>query len=95
MRSYELMTIHRPELAEDDVKALVADIEKALGDSGAEVNTTDVWGKRRFAYDINHLSEGYYTVFGFAADVEIVDLMDRALSLQDEVVRHKFTRASG
>ena len=92
MRSYELMTIHRPELAEEDVRSQVDDIEKSLGDAGASVTNTDLWGKRRFAYEIDHITEGYYTVFGFEAEPEAIDPVDRALSLRDEVVRHKFTR---
>lgn len=92
MRSYELMTIHRPELAEDAVRSLVSEIEAFLGARGAEVAKADLWGKRRFAYEIDHLSEGYYSVIAFQADTEVVDELDRVLSLSDPVVRHKVVR---
>jgi small subunit ribosomal protein S6 len=92
MRDYELMTIHRPELAEDDVEAKITELETYLSNSEAEVVKRDSWGKRRFAYEIDHLSEGYYSVVSFKATAEAVAGVDRLMSLSDEVVRHKIVR---
>ncbi|HET8739416.1 MAG TPA: 30S ribosomal protein S6 [Acidimicrobiia bacterium] len=92
MRDYELMTIHRPDLAEDDVETKIGELEAFLKNSDAEVTKRDVWGKRRFAYEIDHLSEGYYSVLTFRADAEAIAGVDRMLSLADEVVRHKIVR---
>ncbi len=89
MRDYELMTIHRPELAENDVESKVGELESALASAGCSVTGKDLWGKRRFAYEIDHLSEGYYTVVNFQADSDSVNTVDRMLSLSDEIVRHK------
>lgn len=92
MRTYELMTIHRPEIPEDEVRGRVATLEEFLAGHGAKVKSTDLWGKRRFAYEIDHLSEGYYSVVVFDGEPEVVDDLDRMLSLSDEVVRHKVVR---
>lgn len=92
MRDYEIMTIHRPDLAEDDVEAKVQELETYLTDNGASVTKSDRWGKRRFAYEIDHLSEGYYTVLSFQSETSTVEAVDRMLSLADEVVRHKIVR---
>jgi len=92
MRAYELMTIFRPAMAETEVRNEVATIEKALAAGGAEIKKIDFWGKRRFAYEIEHLNEGYYAVIYFAAEAGAVDNVDRALSLSDNVLRHKFIR---
>jgi small subunit ribosomal protein S6 len=92
MRAYELMTIFRPEMAENEVRNEVTTIEQALAAGGATVKETDFWGKRRFAYEIDHLSEGYYAVVAFDAEAGAVGDVDRALSLSDNVVRHKFIR---
>ena len=93
MRSYELMTIFRPGMAEPEVRTEVSTIEQALAAAGAELKETDFWGKRRFAYEIEHLSEGYYALVTFQAAAGAVDDVDRALSLSDNVVRHKFIRS--
>ena len=92
MRDYELMTIHRPDLAENDVETKIGELEAFLAGSQAEVTKRDLWGKRRFAYEIDHLSEGYYTVVSFKADTDTVAGVDRMLSLADDVVRHKIVR---
>ncbi|HEX6286010.1 MAG TPA: 30S ribosomal protein S6 [Acidimicrobiia bacterium] len=92
MRDYELMTIHRPDLAEDDVESKISELETYLSNSDAEITKRDMWGKRRFAYEIDHLSEGYYSVVSFRAGAEAVAGVDRLLTLTDEVVRHKIVR---
>ena len=92
MRSYELMMIHRPELAEPDVRTLVGEVEGVIATSGS-VTDTDFWGKRRFAYEIDHINEGFYSVVQFESETEMVETLDRALGLHDAVVRHKITRA--
>ncbi len=92
MRDYEIMTIHRPELAENDFEAKVTELESFVSARGGEVTKRDLWGKRRFAYEIDHISEGYYTVLSFKSETETVDDLDRVLSLADDVVRHKIVR---
>lgn len=92
MRDYELMTIHRPDMTESDVEAKIGELETYLSNSSAEVGNRDIWGKRRFAYEIDHLSEGYYSVVSFKAGPDAVAGVDRLLSLADEVVRHKIVR---
>jgi small subunit ribosomal protein S6 len=91
MRSYELMMIHRSDLAEEDVRARVADVEAAIGGAGT-MDATDFWGKRRFAYEIDHMTEGWYSVVEFKGENALVSELDRTLSLSDEVVRHKILR---
>ena len=95
MRAYELMTIFRPEMAENDVTKEVERVESALADRGAEITLSDFWGKRRFAYEIDHLTEGYYAVTQFSAEAGSFDDLDRALRLSDQVIRHKFVRTDG
>jgi small subunit ribosomal protein S6 len=92
MRDYEVMTIHQPDLAEDDVEAKIAELSQQLSNSGASVTKRDLWGKRRFAYEIDHLTEGYYSVLSFQGDPETVGEVDRMLTLADDVIRHKIVK---
>ena len=91
MREYELMVIHRHDIDEPAVRTLVSGIEAQIGSTGT-VSGSDFWGKRRFAYEIDHMSEGYYSVVEFQSEPELVDEIDRVLSLADEIVRHKIVR---
>ena len=52
----------------------------------------DNWGRRRFAYPINHKTEGVYTVFEIVTEAPNLDELDRFLRLADDVVRHKLFR---
>jgi small subunit ribosomal protein S6 len=92
MRTYEVMTIHRPELDENDVHSRVDGLTTFLTDRGATVSGKDIWGKRRFAYEIQHMNEGYYSVVTFSASPEAIAELDRMLTLTDEVIRHKIVR---
>lgn len=92
MRNYELMTIYHPELAEAEARARVQEAEKVLQSRGATIAEVEFWGKRRFAYPIEHLTEGYYSVIAFAAEPTVIQEVGRGLSLSDAVVRHKFIR---
>lgn len=91
MRTYELMMIHRPEMSEPDVRTQIGELEAAIKESGT-VKDSDFWGKRRFAYEIDHVSEGYYSVVKFDGEAPLVTTLDRALALADNVVRHKILR---
>jgi small subunit ribosomal protein S6 len=93
VRTYELMTIFRPEMAETDVRGEVDRVAGALTERGAEITESDFWGKRRFAYEIDHMNEGYYSVLRFTSDPDALTDVDRALSLSDQVIRHKFIRS--
>jgi small subunit ribosomal protein S6 len=86
------MVIHRYDMAEPDVRSAVAEVEKAITDRDGKVTETDFWGKRRFAYEINHMNEGYYSVITFDGDPDLENMLDRSLSLLDSVVRHKIFR---
>ena len=91
MRSYELTIIHRPDMAETDVQKQVDEVSATIDTSGS-VTGSDFWGKRRFAYEIDHMNEGYYSVLDFEGDTSLVEALDRALGLSDAVVRHKVLR---
>jgi len=94
LRAYELMVIHRPDTPETDVRAALEAIQGSLQAQGAEVKETEFWGKRRFAYEIEHLTEGFYSVMEFGAEPTAIPTLDRGLSLSDQVLRHKIVNLS-
>lgn len=94
MRAYELMIIYRGDLAADAVDEPLGRALSGLASLGVEVDPERVnrWPKRRFAYEIDHLHEGYYVVIEFAGDGLDLSGFERSLRLQDAVVRHKVIR---
>ena len=90
-RAYELMVIIDAELDDEVIDATVKRIAGLLEQRGASIKSEDRWGRRRFAYEINHKHEGYYVVFEFVGGSDL-DQLERALRLADETVRHKLVR---
>jgi small subunit ribosomal protein S6 len=89
LRDYEIMLILPAEADESTVGAAVDRITKAVGATGGDVGAIDRWGRRRFAYEIDHQHEGYYVVVRFTGEPETQAELERTLNLADEVIRHK------
>jgi small subunit ribosomal protein S6 len=83
------MLILPAEADEKVVSTAVDRIAKVVSATGGEVSGIDRWGRRRFAFEIDHENEGYYVVATFSADPAIQPELDRVLNLADEVTRHK------
>jgi len=82
------MLILRSE-AEDDARAGILDRAKDIVTSrGGEWGKVDEWGKRRYAYEIDHMTEGFYYVIYFEASREALDEVTRVLGITDAVVRY-------
>ncbi|MBU5488104.1 30S ribosomal protein S6 [Clostridium sp. MSJ-8] len=88
MRKYETIFIQNPSL---DEEALNANIEKFKGiieNGGGTVDNVDVWGKRKLAYEIDKVNEGYYTLVNFTASPELPKELDRVFRITDGIMRH-------
>lgn len=91
MRNYEAVIIVDPRLEEADIQQAVEKLAKVI-QSGGEVAKIDQWGRRRLAYEINHLKEGHYVVAGFKAEADLIEELDRLLRIGEEYIRHKIVR---
>jgi small subunit ribosomal protein S6 len=92
MRPYEIMVILDAGLEDDVIRAAIDKATALIASEGGTVGRVDRWGKRRFAYEVNHRSEGYYALIEATAEPAAMAALDRALGLADEVVRHKVIR---
>ena len=92
-RAYEMMVIIDTDVADADNKVIVDRVEALINDAGGELTKTDRWGRRKFAYLINHKAEGIYALLHVDATVASVKELDRQLSLNEAVMRTKVMRA--
>ncbi|KAA9108456.1 30S ribosomal protein S6 [Microbacterium rhizomatis] len=90
---YELMVILSPELDERTVAPSLDKFLKVITNDGGSIEKVDVWGKRRFAYEIDKKTEGIYAVVNFTATSEATQELDRQLKLNETVMRTKVLRA--
>lgn len=89
LREYECMLILPAEADEAMVSTAVERIDKVISPDGGAIGQLDRWGRRRFAYEIDRVTEGYYVVLRFTAEPSAQTEIDRVLKLADEVIRHK------
>ena len=79
-----------PAEADDSVVSAALDrITRIVSEAGGAVGNVDRWGRRRFAFEIDRQTEGYYVVAEFTAEPEIIVELERTLHLADEILRFK------
>ena len=87
---YEVLYILDPNLGEEATAALVEKF-KALVEENGTLTSIDEWGKRRLAYPINDLMEGYYVLMTFDAKPEFPAELDRVFKITEGVMRSLIT----
>jgi small subunit ribosomal protein S6 len=92
LRDYEILYIVRPELDEEQLQQAVATVDKLIESVGGTGQKTDVWGRRRLAYEVRHLREGQYVLTDFQVDPARVPEMEATLKISDTVFRHLIVR---
>jgi small subunit ribosomal protein S6 len=92
MRAYELMIIFDGETEDTVVNRILAQAGQLVEAEQGKVAKTERWGRRRFAYEINHKWEGIYVVLEITTEASNLDELERVLRIADEVVRHKVIR---
>ena len=95
MRKYEVVVILDPDLEEKTIAPSLETFLNVVKSDGGKVESIDVWGRRRMAYEINHKAEGIYAVLNLTATKESVAELDRQLNLNEAVMRTKVMRPAG
>ncbi len=92
MRNYELMVILDPDLEERTIEPSLDAYLNLVRQDGGSVESVDVWGRRRLAYEIDKKHEGIYAVVNLSAEPATVAELDRQLGLNESVMRTKVIR---
>ena len=92
MRHYELMVILDPDLEERTIAPSLDTFLNVVRNGGGTVEKTDVWGRRRLAFEIDKKTEGIYAVIDLHATPAAVAELDRQLRLNESVLRTKVIR---
>ena len=92
MRTYEVMVILDPSLEERTVGPSLDKYLNVIRKDGGSVESVDIWGRRRMAYEIKKNQEGIYAVVSLNAEPDSVKELDRQLTLNESVLRTKVIR---
>ena len=88
MTNYETMYILKPDLEEEKKDALIKKFSDIITDNGGEISKTDEWGKKKLAYPINYINDGYYVLTYFASNPEFPTELERNFKISDDVMRY-------
>ncbi len=91
MKSYEIMTIYDADRSDEEAKELSEEVAKLIDSLGGEVTDRNFWGKRKFAYPLNHKEEGYYDVINFRMEKSKLSEFKTKLNLIEDFVRYLIT----
>ena len=88
--SYETLFTVSGNLAEDDAKAVVEKFVALINENASDVNVNE-WGKRRLAYPINYINEGYYVLVTYKSEPNFPAELDRVFGITEGIIRYMTT----
>lgn len=92
MRDYEVLYIVRADFDDEKVQDAVKRVNTLIERSGGSVERTNVWGKRKLAYEVKHQKEGAYVLQDFQFEPSRIPELEAALKITEEVLRHLIVR---
>ena len=92
INKYETIFVLDSTKTEDEITALVEKF-KSLIEANGEIESVDEWGKRRLAYPINDMNDGYYVLVNFEAEPSFVAELERIFNITEGVMRSMTIKA--
>ena len=92
MRDYEVLYIVRADLDDEKVQDAVKRVNTLIERSGGTVERTNLWGKRKLAYEVKHQKEGSYVLQDFQLNPDRIPELEASLKITEEVLRHLIVR---
>ncbi|NJD91345.1 MAG: 30S ribosomal protein S6 [Geobacter sp.] len=88
-RMYETIYIVKPDLADEENKALTTRINEVVAKMNGDVRKLEDWGVRKLAYPINKINRGRYMYLRTDGDAALIAELERRLRLDDRVIRYQ------
>jgi small subunit ribosomal protein S6 len=92
LRDYEVLYIVRADLEDDKVQEIVKRVNTLIERAGGSLERTNIWGKRKLAYEVKHQKEGSYVLQDFQIGPDRIPELEAALKITEEVLRHLIVR---
>ena len=91
-RTYELMFIVDPDAGDEDVLKLSEGVQKIITGQGGSITKTEMMGKRRLAYEINHKKDGTYVLLEVEGSGSEIAEVERRMRVNDQILRYMTVR---
>ena len=86
INNYETIMVVNPTLEEEKIESIVEKFKDLISKNG-EVTNVNVWGKKKLAYEIDDLTEGYYVLIEFSSKPEFPAELERVYKITDGIIR--------
>ncbi len=88
MNKYELAVVVNAKIEDDERAKVIEKIQAYIVRFGGQVSDVDEWGKKRLAYEIQKMNEGYYYFIHFDAEATVPAELEARLRIMDNVLRY-------
>ena len=92
MNKYELAVVVSDKIEDDDRAEVIEKVKDLITRVGGNVTDVDEWGKRRFAYEIQKMKEGFYYFIHFEAESTVPAELEQRIRIMDHVLRYLCVR---
>ena len=92
MIPYETLFVVRPDIEEDDLNKVIGRVEDVVKSSEGTIVESQVWGKKRLAYEVRKYTEGIYVKLNFDAPPAAVKKLKDHFRLNEDVIRDIIVR---
>ena len=86
MNKYETIFVIDAALPDEQIEAISEKFQALISKNG-EIESVDVWGKRKLAYPINYKTEGYYVLVNFSANADFPKELERIYGITEGIIR--------
>ncbi len=87
MRTYETVTIVKPQLSDTEVANFVTTVKELVAKHGGEVTSEEKLGRRKFTHDVKNVRDGFYLYLKFKAQPNFVKVWEDTMKLNEKVLR--------
>ena len=91
MKTYELFTIIKPNLDNDEADKVVLRLEEIIKSIGGDVTSCDKMGRRKLAYEIGGFQDGFMVNQVITAPSDKISELKRQIKLNESIIRIMFT----
>lgn len=88
LRTYEALYIIRPDISDDEIQTVAQKVETLVTDNEGSIVRSEVWGKRRLAYEVKTFTEGCYVLLRFQAPPQLIARLEASFRLNEQVIRN-------
>ncbi len=92
MNKYELAVVVSAKIEDDARTATVEKVKEYITRYNGTITNVDEWGKKKLAYEIQKMSEGYYYFIQFEADADCPAELERHVRIMENVLRYLCVR---